>query len=47
MDGMECRHPYFDELGAYENMIIDHEHVIPKKCPLRKEPLEILYILDI
>lgn len=47
MDGMECNHPYFDEAEAYANMIINHDGDIPKECPLRKEPLEILYKLNI
>ena len=47
MDGMECNHPYFDDKGAYDNMIIDHEVDIPTRCPLRKEPLDIHYKLEI
>jgi len=39
MDGMYCKHPYFEDKGAYENMIISQNNSkdgnIPKKCPLR------------
>jgi len=35
MDGMECKHPYWNGKG-YENMIIEHGIPIPAKCPLRK-----------
>lgn len=48
MDGMECAHPYFDDKGSYENMIITQENgtnFIPPKCPLRKEELRITYHL--
>lgn len=50
MDGMECNHPYFDDKGAYENMIITQENginFIPHKCPLRKENLTIKYQLEV
>jgi hypothetical protein len=49
MDGMECIHPYFDNLGSYENMIITQENgtnFIPEKCPLREEDLTIKYHLE-
>lgn len=45
MDGMECRHPYWNDKGAYENMIISHDVDIPEECPLRARPLAIRYIL--
>ena len=39
MDGMKCTHPYFEDKGAYENMIISQNNSrdgnIPEKCPLR------------
>jgi hypothetical protein len=39
MDGMECRHPYWESKAAYENMIITQSNVgsIPKECPLKNE----------
>jgi hypothetical protein len=45
MDGMQCNHPYFDDKGAYENMIISQSDrgKIPEKCPLRKESLTVEY----
>lgn len=50
MDGMECKHPYWKDKGAYQNMIITHENSrdgrIPEKCPLKKEELVIKYKLD-
>ena len=41
MDGMECDHPYFNDKGAYDNMIISQKDYggIPLRCPLRKENL--------
>lgn len=39
MDGMECNHPYWNDKGAYENMIITHptgRDRVPNKCPLKK-----------
>jgi hypothetical protein len=42
MDGMECNHPYFDDKGAYENMIIKQGDIIPEKCPLRESELVVL-----
>lgn len=45
MDGMECDHPYWDDKGAYDGMIVSHEVKIPDKCPLRIEPLTITYEL--
>jgi hypothetical protein len=39
MDGMECLHPYFNDKGAYSNMIISHpdcDNGFPKDCPLMK-----------
>ena len=42
MDGMECHHPYFDDLeNPYDCMIITQNDYgkIPEKCPLRKEDL--------
>jgi len=50
MDGMECRHPFWDNKGAYENMIISHNdpNGIPLRCPLRTESCRITthYKLD-
>ena len=49
-DGMECKHPYWDKKGAYENMIITHENSkngkIPEKCPLKLEKLTFVYELE-
>lgn len=49
MDGMNCGHPYWNNKGAYESMIINTSNSsngkIPEKCPLRKESLEIIYKL--
>lgn len=49
MDGMECGHPYWDDKGTFDNMIITQENTangkIPEKCPLRLEPLTIKYQL--
>ena len=49
MDGMNCGHPYWNDKGAYESMIINTSNSsngkIPEKCPLRKESLEIVYKL--
>ncbi len=49
MDGMECRHPYWKDKGAYENMIITQDNSrdgkIPEKCPLHNDNLQILYML--
>ena len=40
MDGMQCVHPYFDDKGPYDNMIITQDNSrdgnIPEECPLRK-----------
>lgn len=48
-DGMQCNHPYWDNKGAYSNMIINHNNSkngkVPEKCPLRLEPLSIEYKL--
>lgn len=46
MDGMECSHPYWDDKGAYENMIISHDIKVSEKCPLRDYPLTIKYRLE-
>ena len=38
MDGMECRHPYWEGKGAYTNMIITQNNSksrVPEECPLR------------
>lgn len=45
MDGMECSHPYFDDKGAFENMIISQSDrgSIPADCPLRRDSLTIEY----
>lgn len=44
MDGMQCTHPYFEDKGPYENMIITQQNSrdgkIPEKCPLRNGDLE-------
>ena len=48
MDGMQCDHPYFDDKGAYDNMIITHNegtNGVPIRCPLRKEELKVRYTL--
>lgn len=49
MDGMECNHPYWEDKGAYENMIITQDNSgygkIPEKCPLRNDELTITYRL--
>lgn len=46
MDGMYCKHPYFDNKGVYENMIITQENSkngnIPEQCPLRDGSTEII-----
>ena len=37
-DGMECGHPYFDDKGVYDNMIItqyNSKNRVPDECPLR------------
>ena len=51
MDGMECKHPYWEDKNPYENMIITQNNSMdgqfPEKCPLKKEDLNILYKLDI
>ena len=51
MDGMECNHPYWQNKGAYENMIITHNNStngkIPEKCPLRKSELTTIYKVSI
>lgn len=51
MDGMQCNHPYWEDKGTYENMIITHvnskDGKIPGVCPLRNEQLTIVYKLDI
>ena len=45
-DGMKCKHPFFDDKDAYENMIITQQNSrdgsIPEKCPLRIEDVEII-----
>lgn len=50
MDGMECKHPHWDDKGAYENMIINQDNSrngnVPLRCPLRTEPLVITYKLE-
>jgi hypothetical protein len=49
MDGMECRHPFWDNKPAYENMIITHDNSkngdIPEKCPLKYDFLIVNYKL--
>lgn len=51
MDGMQCNHPYWEDKGAYVNMIITQDNSrdgnIPEKCPLRNEQLTIVYKLDV
>ena len=47
MDGMKCTHPFFnDNKDVYANMIItclnSRDGKIPKKCPLRKEGIEVI-----
>ncbi len=46
MDGMKCNHPYFEDKGAYEDMIISQENSrdgkIPEKCPLRNGKTEVV-----
>jgi hypothetical protein len=43
---MECQHPYFDDKGGYENMIITQQNSrdgkIPEKCPLRSDSVEVI-----
>lgn len=43
MDDMQCNHPYWEDKGAYDNMIITQDNSkdgkFPEKCPLRIEPL--------
>lgn len=50
MEGMECRHPYFDTKPAYSGMIITSDNVmngeIPKECPLRTEETTIVLKLS-
>jgi len=50
MDGMECRHPYFEKKAPYKNMIITQDNIqnnnTPEKCPLRGDPLTIVYQLS-
>jgi len=50
MEGMECRHPYFETQPAYSGMIITSDNAIngeiPVECPLRKEELTIVYKLE-
>lgn len=45
MDGMQCNHPYWDDKGVYDNMIITQQNSrggnIPEKCPLRAESLTV------
>ena len=45
MDGMECNHPFFDNAGAYMNMIISQSDLdsFPKLCPLKKDSTTIKY----
>ena len=49
MDGMECTHPYWDDKGPYDNMIITQKNSkdgkFPEECPLKIEPLDIHYSL--
>jgi len=49
IDGMECKHPFWDDKPSYDNMIITQNNsmggIIPMKCPLRKEYLTINYKL--
>jgi len=49
MDGMDCNHPYWDDKGGYDRMIITQDNSrdgkIPIQCPLRKEDLIISYKL--
>lgn len=48
-DGMYCKHPYWKDKDAYEDMIIthtnSHEGRFPEKCPLRTEELVVTYKL--
>lgn len=39
MDGMKCTHPYWNDKGAYDNMIITQSNMwgIPEKCPLKSK----------
>ncbi len=34
MGGVECSHPYWDDKGVYDNLIIE-SNSIPEECPLR------------
>jgi len=49
MDGMFCKHPYWEGKDAYANMIITQDNSkngdIPEKCPLKKSDLTIKYKL--
>jgi hypothetical protein len=48
MDGMECNHPFWNDKGIYENMIMTQNNIrgkVPEKCPLKREPLTITYKL--
>jgi hypothetical protein len=51
MEGMECRHPYFDTQPSYSGMIITSENVrigeIPEECPLRKEEVTVIYKINL
>lgn len=52
MDGMDCGHPFFEDKGAFDNMIITQDNgkdgKIPPKCPLRKKPFKsrVIYSLS-
>lgn len=49
MEGIECRHPYFDSKPAYSGMIITidniRNHEIPEECPLKIEETIIVHKL--
>ena len=48
-DGLQCQHPIFGKT-LDKGYIISHENIregsLPKKCPLRKENLTIVYKLS-
>jgi len=49
MDGMECKHPHWDDKSGYANMIITQSNSrdgkVPYQCPLRIESITITYKL--
>ncbi len=49
MDGMECQHPYWEDKGAYDGMIINQNNMRgqhPDKCPLRIDSLHMEYVME-